>query len=52
MEVSSVGERCTYHEIVPQNESGEKKRCSQIKSNGEQCGNKTANASGLCYAHD
>ena len=29
-----------------------KKRCTAIKSNGEQCKNKTTNKSGKCYAHD
>ena len=52
MVVSKAGQYCTYHESVPQRKDGKKTRCSKTKSDGNQCGNMTANKSGLCYVHD
>jgi hypothetical protein len=52
MVVDKAGDYCTYHEKVPQRKDGKKSRCAKIKSDGKQCGNTTANQSGLCYVHD
>ena len=37
---------------IKEKKKAAKKRCTAIKSNGEQCKNKTTNKSGKCYAHD
>ena len=52
MVVNKAGEYCTYHEEKEQRADGQKVRCSKIKTNDKQCGNKTANKSCLCYIHD
>ena len=43
---------CTIHEKVEQNETGVKKQCTKIKSNGKRCKMMTSSKSGLCYYHD
>ena len=37
---------------IKEKKKAAKKRCTAIKSSGEQCKNKTTNKSGKCYAHD
>ena len=43
---------CTIHEKVEQNETGVKKQCTKIKSDGKRCKMMTSSKSGLCYYHD
>jgi len=43
---------CTIHEQVEQNETGEQKQCSHVKSDGKRCKMQTSNKSGKCYYHD
>jgi len=43
---------CTIHEKAEQNETGVKKQCTKIKSDGKRCKMMTSSKSGLCYYHD
>ena len=50
--VANAGDKCTIHEKVKENETGEEKQCKGTRTNGKQCGMMTNSKSGYCYYHD
>ena len=50
--VSNAGDKCTVHETVEQNKTGEKTQCKGKRTNGKRCGMMTSSKSGYCYYHD
>jgi len=51
--VGSIGDRCTIHEKVEQNTTGEKTQCGASRGIGKgPCKMMTSNKSGYCYYHD
>ena len=50
--VANAGDKCTIHEKVEKNETGEEKQCKGTRTNGKRCGMMTNSKSGYCYYHD